>query len=257
MNVDIVPTEPEVIPMDLTKKWKIADNSKDAVYHSHVMEHVPKNAVKTFISECHRVLKPGGVIRVVIPDLEMIARNYIHFLDKNLENEDEVSRENYHWTLLELMDQMTRNESGGDMLKYLAQPKLVNKDFILSRTSEAAQFMGDNKSARTLKEKFDKFWRMRFGVKVYFIKNAIKNLFFKFMPGSKYYKIGQFRLGGETHQWMYDRYSVGLILKEAGFKNIRKTTATDSDIKDWEKYNLDSKNGQVYKPDSLFMEATK
>ena len=57
---------------------------------------------------------------------------------------------------------------------------------------------------------------------------------------------------------MYDSYSLGQILLEAGFKDICTRTATESYVEGWQKYNLDTEpDGSVYKPDSLFMEAKK
>src|SRR5206468_10255188 len=39
-------------------------------------------------SECHRVLKPGGILRVVVPDLERIARESIRNLERALASEE-------------------------------------------------------------------------------------------------------------------------------------------------------------------------
>jgi hypothetical protein len=69
--------------------------------------------------------------------------------------------------------------------------------------------------------------------------------------------IGQFRLGGEIHQWMYDRYSLSELLKKHGFENVKVVSATESQIPNWSNYNLDMMDGKVRKPDSLFMEAQK
>jgi hypothetical protein len=33
-------------------------------------------------------------------------------------------------------------------------------------------------------------------------------------------KIGSFRLGGEIHMWMYDRFSHSRLLREVGFEDI-------------------------------------
>lgn len=71
------------------------------------------------------------------------------------------------------------------------------------------------------------------------------------------FQIGQFRLGGEIHQWMYDRYSLSELLKTVGFENITICSANESDIPDWDRYQLDIVNGEIRKPDSLFMEAQK
>ena len=69
--------------------------------------------------------------------------------------------------------------------------------------------------------------------------------------------IGKFRLGGEIHQWMYDKYSLAVLLKESGFSDPIVVDACTSKIDAWNSYELDSQNGIVFKPDSLFMEAVK
>ena len=71
-------------------------------------------------------------------------------------------------------------------------------------------------------------------------------------------KIGKFRLSGEIHQWMYDKYSLGKLLKETGFKNIKVCNSFESSIPDFNKYHLDiEEDNSIRKPDSLFMEAIK
>ena len=61
---------------DVTKRLKFADNSVDVVFTEHVMEHVPFAAGINFMRESLRILKPGGVLRVVCPMLEpMLAFN--------------------------------------------------------------------------------------------------------------------------------------------------------------------------------------
>ena len=70
-------------------------------------------------------------------------------------------------------------------------------------------------------------------------------------------QVGRLRLGGEVHQWMYDHFSLSILLKELGFVEVKKVDAFTSDILDWQDYNLDIKNGETRKPDSLFIEARK
>lgn len=70
-------------------------------------------------------------------------------------------------------------------------------------------------------------------------------------------QIGRFRRSGEIHQWMYDKYSLKKLLSEVGFSKIALKDGLNSEISNWEKYNLDSIDGKVRKPDSLFMEAKK
>ena len=90
-----------------------------------------------------------------------------------------------------------------------------------------------------------------FTIKVWVTKSSLTE------QESKALKIGQFRLGGEIHQWMYDRYSLSELLSQVGFTEIKVCSAFESEIQTWETYQLDVINGEVRKPDSLFMEARK
>lgn len=63
--------------MNLNKRWPFKDNSVDIVYASHLFEHLSLVAADLFVREAFRTLKPGGVIRVVVPDLYQISKKYI------------------------------------------------------------------------------------------------------------------------------------------------------------------------------------
>ena len=76
------------IYMNLNKKWKFDNNSVDIVYASHLFEHLSLNSADLFLSESYRVLKPGGVIRIVVPDLYKICKKYIEEYD-SVENTTE------------------------------------------------------------------------------------------------------------------------------------------------------------------------
>lgn len=53
-------------------------DTADFVYTSHFLEHLDRSVGRTLLSECLRVLKPGGVLRVVVPDLEVAWEMYRH-----------------------------------------------------------------------------------------------------------------------------------------------------------------------------------
>lgn len=63
---------------DLVKGIPAADNSLEVVYHSHMLEHLSYAEGIEFIAACYRVLQPGGVLRVLVPDLETWSRNYVN-----------------------------------------------------------------------------------------------------------------------------------------------------------------------------------
>lgn len=53
------------------------DNSVEEVYASHVLEHFPRRKVQDVIADWVRVLRPGGRIRIAVPDFEWAARKYL------------------------------------------------------------------------------------------------------------------------------------------------------------------------------------
>lgn len=53
------------------------DASADAVYCSHVLEHLALEDLRVALANTIRLLKPGGVFRLVVPDMEFEARRYL------------------------------------------------------------------------------------------------------------------------------------------------------------------------------------
>jgi SAM-dependent methyltransferase len=49
----------------------------DVVYSSHMIEHLDRREAASFLAECMRVLKPGGVLRLVAPDLRWSILEYM------------------------------------------------------------------------------------------------------------------------------------------------------------------------------------
>lgn len=57
----------------------LADGSCAEVYASHVLEHLGYDVeLPTTLIGIYRVLKPGGRLRVAVPDLEMLCRLFIN-----------------------------------------------------------------------------------------------------------------------------------------------------------------------------------
>jgi SAM-dependent methyltransferase len=61
---------------DLRHGIPAADNSLDLAYHSHMLEHLSYTDGIEFTKECLRVLKPGGTLRILVPDLELWINAY-------------------------------------------------------------------------------------------------------------------------------------------------------------------------------------
>ncbi|MBF0154306.1 MAG: class I SAM-dependent methyltransferase [Magnetococcales bacterium] len=61
----------------------LPDHQVDVIYSSHMLEHLDQYAARCFLQEAKRLLKPGGIIRLVVPDLEAMVLNYMKHLDGN------------------------------------------------------------------------------------------------------------------------------------------------------------------------------
>ena len=263
ININFVSTGKNVVAHDLKKGIPFADNSFDVVYHSHVLEHFPKVEALTFIRECYRVLRPQGILRVVVPDLEQIVRMYLHCLE-NTSIGSEEWEQNYQWILLEMYDQTVRNKSGGEMFNFLSKQNISNREFVIKRCGVEIENIINNSQKKSFsKDKaennFKKFLKHIYRLLRY--SNYRHQVVLKLILSPTdldALEIGQFRQSGEVHQWMYDHYSLSSLLKKCGLQEITKRTAHESYIPEWASFNLDTEHyGSVYKPDSLYMESIK
>ena len=72
-----VPWSKDIFVHDIRKPLPFPDCSADAVYASHVLEHLYREQGQQLIRESFRVLAPGGIVRIVVPDLNNIVREYL------------------------------------------------------------------------------------------------------------------------------------------------------------------------------------
>jgi predicted SAM-dependent methyltransferase len=62
----------------------IPDDSVELIYACHVLEHFKRNQVAEVLEEWHRVLQPGGVLRLAVPDFAALCRVYTQTGDLGL-----------------------------------------------------------------------------------------------------------------------------------------------------------------------------
>lgn len=60
---------------DITK-LNFPDETVDQIYASHVIAYFDRHEIKPILKEWKRVLKTGGVLRLAVPDFEVMARLY-------------------------------------------------------------------------------------------------------------------------------------------------------------------------------------
>lgn len=76
LNTDIIPPPGRAAKLDATLPFPLPDDHFRLVYSEHMIEHIPLDAGRRMLRECHRVLRPGGRLRVVTPNLESILGLY-------------------------------------------------------------------------------------------------------------------------------------------------------------------------------------
>ncbi|PCJ53760.1 MAG: hypothetical protein COA79_22625 [Planctomycetota bacterium] len=54
------------------------NTSADVIYSSHMIEHIEKEDVESFLKEARRILKSGGVIRIAVPNIKYHVENYLN-----------------------------------------------------------------------------------------------------------------------------------------------------------------------------------
>lgn len=260
INLDVSSSDPNVLIVDINKGLPFSSESISVCYSSHVLEHLEKDSARNLIAECFRIMKRDGVIRLVLPDLEALMHEYLKILDDITTGN--INRElDYDWIMLELYDQTVRSYPGGDMAFFLTNIMEKDRAFVRSRIGVEAEQFWVNRQVLPSRTRFNSWLNkkncQKF-IKLFRLKLAGWLVFL--IAGKEAYRsflVGIFRNSGEVHQWMYDRYSLGRLLNEAGFANVKICKADESCIPDFKNYSLDVVDGVVRKPDSLYIEASK
>ena len=68
---------------DIVNGLRITDNSCDGIFCSHVLEHLCHADLIIAINNTYKMLKPGGIFRMVLPDMEFYCNEYLSSLKNN------------------------------------------------------------------------------------------------------------------------------------------------------------------------------
>ncbi|QBQ53516.1 class I SAM-dependent methyltransferase [Nitrosococcus wardiae] len=78
INVDLDASyRPEVVA-DLSANMPFQTACAGLMYSEDFIVQLDLDSAYLFLRECHRVLKPGGIIRLLTPDLEKLTRAYLY-----------------------------------------------------------------------------------------------------------------------------------------------------------------------------------
>jgi predicted SAM-dependent methyltransferase len=241
-NVDLVPAGRDVIAADLRQPLPFEAGSFESVYAAHVLEHLAPIEAARLLAEARRLLAPGGIVRIVVPDLEGIARAYLASLERVVAEATAERRWEHRWMTVELLDQLVRDAPGGIMRRWWSCDPVPARDCIETRLGEeavagiaAVAAVRETAGAAPLEP-----------AEIFAAEPA--------SPRAAVRYAGR----GERHRWMYDRVSLGDLLAEAGFVEVGRTDALDSRIPGFAVACLDTdQDGRPRKPDSLYMEGVR
>lgn len=90
LNADLFPWSVRILHLDATKAFPVGDREIDYVFSEHMIEHVSYSQGLRMLSECYRVMRNGGIIRISTPNLEFLVDLY-------KENKSALQKEYIKW----------------------------------------------------------------------------------------------------------------------------------------------------------------
>jgi SAM-dependent methyltransferase len=249
INVDYHSVGPAVIACDLLKDLPFPPASFDLLYSSHFLEHLPRDVVLSFLYECRRVLKPGGVIRLVLPDCEELFSQFLSFRSRNLHAEAD-------FLLVTIIDQCVRQRAGGQLGDFYSRIDAMDPasrsywtDFVADYTGE---FLDDQQSPGVLGAHSSRSRSL--------LPAALAGAFSRRSPQDLLrrirFKIHQLGLSlllpefrrqnvsftpiGERHCWLWDFHQLAAVLRSAGFVSVVRQSHLSSMVDHFPFYPLDA-----------------
>lgn len=82
VNIDFSPIDKRVKKVNLLSTLPFSNDSFDVAYSSHFIEHLHPHKAVQILKEIKRILKPNGIVRIVVPNLQNMAQAYLDTLKK-------------------------------------------------------------------------------------------------------------------------------------------------------------------------------
>lgn len=252
INFDYSPSGEAVHRADLLGRLPLPDAHAVLVYSSHFLEHIPRDCVASFLAECRRILAPGGVLRLVLPDLENLCRAY-------LAHRECGEHDKADFVVLEMIDQCVRRKSGGELGHYYRQLKSNPHsradmiDFVKDRNGENILNVSPVRVNRS-KQLAYLLRKMPYFVE-YFWTRAVLRL----LPAAFRAQNVSLAAVGERHHWIWDFEQLRAELEQAGFEIVTRCTASDSRFAGFPFHplDLDTEGRPLKGEESMYIEAVK
>jgi len=254
-NIDFYSSGPAVRRVNLLHGLPYPPNSFDLVYSSHVLEHFTRPQCRAMLLECFRVLKPGGSVRVVVPDIALTIDEYQRV--RRLPDDDATKAGRYRWIMIELLDQLVRTQRHGEWGKMLTDLEAASPDNLADYVRHRLSIKEGKRTAAPRPKTREKLKGLRHKLasrSIYWWLKVVRLM----VPPSVRSSVFNDTSIGEKHLWMYDEYGMSLMLRETGFVDVTRKQHDESNIVGFCEDMLDTNlDGSPYKALSLYMEAKR
>jgi predicted SAM-dependent methyltransferase len=263
-NIDLHPRMDGVRRHDLRQGIPLESGSVDLVYHKSLLAALQPDAALRLTRECHRVLKPGGILRIVTEDFTNMTMAYLTAKQAaEADPSDAVARFRYDWMRVEIFDYPSREFKGGEMVKLLRRATRELSEhqaaqfaaYVVSRVGVRGKAMVASAKRRYTSQALPTSLRSC-------IRTAVLNFLLK-GNGPKIVAVGRFRVeSGGNGYGFYDTCSLANLYRDAGFDEINLVDPEVSQSRFWQnELNLDvTRDGSrhsVNRPDCLVMEGVR
>ena len=219
------------------------DFSFKGVYSSQFIEHLDLSSLENWLKEINRILKPGGICRVVTPDHEQWAEQvvsiYAQLSNPGVDDRRDKLLSDMHWLKIEFFDQVARDTPNGEFLREFLKTAASSDELLKNRFGasfglllSAAKWRGGS-------------WRET-------LDNLLNNI-----PVLRYYRIGKFRSSGEIHRYYHDKYSLAELADKTKFRQCHVVSYDKSGDEEFIQAKLDEVEGIPLAPNSLHFEFCK
>jgi len=232
------------------------DETFDAVYAYHVFEHLTPTHGQRCARQIFRALKPGGIWRISVPDLETACRDYLEALQAATVDPSRLNAVRYQWAVMAIFEQMVRDRTGGMMLDAI-EKGAYDEEQLRQMFGDMLQPLVERRSGQGRSAHETQPPRSS---GVYEWARSVSRGVRRIARKSRPHVANRLdpRWTKEAVQWMYDRLSLRWLLEESGFQDVRQVDHRSSGIAGWSGYDFDRSNKGGYPLDpSVYMEGRK
>ncbi|HET9886249.1 MAG TPA: methyltransferase domain-containing protein, partial [bacterium] len=205
--------------IDASGPLPFGPRSFDALYARRIVEHLAPDEAKTFANEARRLLEQNGVLRISVPDMEALARDYLAAMDRARAEPRPDRIMDVHEKRWLFIDQFVRRVPGGALGRHIATGQMTEENL--------RRAFGDALGAIAVATKSPlPPLRPRLRQRA---KEAARLI-------SRRRWVHETHASREAHLWIYDRFSLPRLLRTAGFSDIRVVSPENSAIDGWERW---------------------